>query len=243
MWSFNASIIFGIFRKDPECRNGLCTRQSRKEGFSSLERYSRQRGEVPIQCIPQGSLCGGNTCSGVYRFYISLNIVVFLMWISHESNFLDLYNFVWFVHNKYSLIQRVQNAARQQTIIQERAEKLSFLTLSFCYISGIKDFVPEVVQGGYEPFSNLVKKASRWINEEKAVNVTNFKSIHISKENGMLRSCKNLLLRGGIQLFPQKGTPTQNVHETDEIEKNGYAGYFLCGSDASMGDKSLCLRL
>ena len=56
----------------------------------------------------------------------------------------------------------------------------------FCYISGIKDFVPEIVQGGYEPFSNLVKKASRWINEEKAVYVTNFKSIHISRENGML---------------------------------------------------------
>ncbi len=51
-------------------------------------------------------------------------------------------------------------------------------------ISGIKDFVPELVQGGYEPFSNLVKKASRWINEEKAVDVTNFKSVHISQENG-----------------------------------------------------------
>ena len=76
-----------------------------------------------------------------------------------------------------------------------------------------------MVQGGYEPFSNLVKKACRWINEEKPVNVTNFKSIHISKENGMLWSCKNLLLRGGIQLFPRKGTPTQNVHETDEIKK------------------------
>ena len=80
----NVSVIFWIFRKDPECRNCLCTRQSGKEGFSSLERYSRQRGEVPIQCIPQGSLCGGNTCSGVYRFYISLSIVACLMWLSYE---------------------------------------------------------------------------------------------------------------------------------------------------------------
>ena len=55
-------------------------------------------------------------------------------------------------------------------------------------ILGIKDFVPEMVQGGYEPFSNLVKKASRWINEEKAVNVTNFKSVHISRENGNFKS-------------------------------------------------------
>ncbi len=41
-----------------------------------------------------------------------------------------------------------------------------------------------MLQGGHEPFSNLVKKASRWINEEKAVHVTNLRSISISRQNG-----------------------------------------------------------
>ncbi|KAK2148981.1 hypothetical protein LSH36_473g03032 [Paralvinella palmiformis] len=52
-----------------------------------------------------------------------------------------------------------------------------------CYRLGIRNIVPDVIQGNYEPFSCLMRRASQWVSSEPSVKVTNLRSTYVTRDN------------------------------------------------------------
>ena len=55
----------------------------------------------------------------------------------------------------------------------------------YCFIViGVKDFIPQPCEDGYEGFELLIDKANTWFKDQPDITVTNFQSVMVQRDDG-----------------------------------------------------------
>jgi hypothetical protein len=85
---------------------------------------------------------------------------------------------------------RITTVARLVHTLRSWVERLSRVKL----IVGIKDFVPQLTDEGYEEFSALISRANSWLQCHTGISTVSFQSVMVPRLDGRLINNNNILL-------------------------------------------------